>query len=69
MELIALGVIVAVVAGLLWRAHAKHRAAKNALLNQAWHVVMEDPDYDHRRRYEERMRDYEERARKESEGQ
>jgi hypothetical protein len=34
-------------------------------LDRAWRIVLEDPNYPHRRRYEERKRDDEARARKE----
>jgi hypothetical protein len=65
MEFIAIGVIVATVVWVVWRIHAKRRATREAALHQAWHVVLDDPDYAHRRRSEERKHDYEVRARKE----
>lgn len=67
MEFIVIGFIVACVVWFVWRARARNRASKKAVLDQAWHVVLDDPDYTHRRRYEERMREYDERAHKESE--
>ncbi len=60
-------VIVSLVAGVIWiawRARAKSLAAKESALNRAWHEVLDDPQYLHRRRYEERMREDKERVRR-----
>jgi flagellar biosynthesis/type III secretory pathway M-ring protein FliF/YscJ len=78
-EMIELFILVAVIAcivWIIWRARTKRRRAKEAVrkaaeaekkaaLNHAWDVVLSDPNYIHRRRYEERMRDDEAQARKE----
>jgi hypothetical protein len=48
-----------------WRAKKAAEAEKKAALNHAWNVVLSDPNYTHRRRYEERMRNDEAQVRKE----
>jgi ABC-type nickel/cobalt efflux system permease component RcnA len=68
MEFIAIGVIIATAIWVVWRIRAKRRAEREATLHQAWHVVLDDPDYARRRRYEERRHDDEVRARKEANG-
>ena len=68
MEFTAIALIIGGALWIAWRVWAKKRAAKKTVLEKAWHIVLEDPDYPHRREYEERMRDYEERARKEPDG-
>jgi hypothetical protein len=40
------------------------RASKLAALDEAWRIVLADPNYMHRRRYEERMREDEAQLRK-----
>ena len=69
MEFILVVCAIVFVALIVWRmrtkARAKSRATKDAALERAWRIVLEDPNYPHRRRYEERKRDDEARARKE----
>jgi len=75
-ELFILAAVIACIVWILWRVRTKRRAAKAAIrkaeeaarqasLDHAWQVVLNDPNYLHRRRYEERMRDDEMQARKE----
>ncbi len=61
MESTAVGLIVVAVVWLAWRTWAKHCAAQK---DHAWNIVLKEPDNNHRRRYEERLRDYKEQARK-----
>ena len=67
MEILVIIALVVVVISLSVRQRALKKAAKKALLDEAWHVVLNDPNYHHRRNYEERMREDEARIRK-SEG-
>lgn len=67
MEFIVIGVLIIIVGWLAWRVRARRRAtkeAKDAMLHKAWHVVLDDPDYERRRHYEERLHDVEDEARK-----
>ncbi|HZQ11186.1 MAG TPA: hypothetical protein VFB31_00065 [Pseudolabrys sp.] len=67
MEFIAIGVLIVIVAWLARRVWLRRRAtqeAKDAMLHKAWHVVLDDPDYERRRRYEERLHEVEDEARK-----
>jgi FtsZ-interacting cell division protein ZipA len=68
MELIVVILAIACIAWIVWRIWRKKRAstkAKNdAALQRAWRTVLNDPNYTHRRRYEERMHDDEIQVRK-----
>jgi hypothetical protein len=65
MELVILFLVVAGIVWIVWKMRASSRASNAADLDQAWRVVLSDPNYLHRRRYEERKREDEARARKE----
>lgn len=65
MELVILFFVVACIVWIVWKTRANTRASNDAALHQAWRVVLDDPNYLHRRRYEERKREDEARARKE----
>ena len=56
---------IAAIAWIAWRTQIKkRRAAREAELHEAWHTVLEDPAYAHRRRHEERMHNEHAHARK-----
>jgi Flp pilus assembly protein TadB len=69
MEIVVVVAAVACVAWLVWKTRAKRRARTraqtDAALERAWRIVLSDPNYAHRRRYEERMHEDEARVRKE----
>ena len=65
MELGILILVVACIIWIVWKLRASSRASNDAALAQAWRLVLNDPNYLHRRRYEERKRDDDARARKE----
>lgn len=64
MELIVTPFIVAFVVLIVWKIRTKHRSSDQARLDDAWRVVLSDPKYTHRRRYEEYNRKVEAEARK-----
>jgi len=67
--LIIFGVFAGIVL-LVLKLLASFRASKKASevnLEKAWQMVLNDPNYTHRRPHEERKHEYEERARKETE--
>ena len=51
MNLIVILLLMAVVGWIIWRWRAKDRME----LDRAWRLVLEDPNYEHRRRYYERL--------------
>ena len=59
MEIIIILSLVACIVWLLWKLRIKIRAENEAALGEAWRVVLNDPNYLHRRRDEERRRDAE----------
>jgi len=65
MELIIIAGIIVFIVWIIWKVRASNRASRKAALDQAWHVVLSDPNYLQRRRYEERMREDETQARNE----
>ena len=65
MEIVVLFIVVAGIVWIVWKVRADVRASRNADLEHAWRVVLDDPNYAHRRRFEERKREDEARARKE----
>jgi hypothetical protein len=69
MELIIIIATIACIVWIVWRMRAKKRARtqaqSDAVLHRAWRTVLSDPNYTHRKRYEERMHDDEMRVRKE----
>jgi len=65
MEFIVIFVLIVGAVWLVWRIRSSEKASEKAALEEAWDLVLEDPNYDHRRRYEERKRAEEARARKE----
>ncbi len=67
MEIALILALVAVVILLSVRQRTVKTATKKALLDEAWRIVLNDPNYHHRRNYEERMRKDEAQIRK-SEG-
>ena len=42
---------------IVWKARTENRALEKAALDDAWRLVLNDPDYMNRRRCEERKRD------------
>ncbi len=64
MEIVILLFLVVCIVWISWNARTKIRASKKAALDAAWRVVLNDPNYMHRRRYEERMREDKAQARK-----
>jgi hypothetical protein len=65
MELIIIVLVVAGIVWVVWKVRADMRESEEADLDRAWRVVLDDPNYAHRRRFEERKREDEARARKE----
>ena len=57
MEIVIIFILIALVLWIVSRVMAKNRAAKDAALDEAWRVVLGDPDYVQRREREERKRD------------
>jgi len=51
MNLIFILLLMAVVGWIIWRWRAKDRME----LDRAWRLVLEDPNYEHRRRYYEHL--------------
>jgi len=51
MNLIVILLLMAVVGWIIWRWRAKDRME----LDRAWRLVLEDPNYEHRRRYYEHL--------------
>jgi hypothetical protein len=64
MEVIIILFPVIVIVWILWNVRKNNRASKTAALDEAWRIVLDDSNYVHRRRYEERKREDEARARK-----
>ena len=61
MNFIFLLILIAGVGWIIWRWRVKDKMD----LERAWRVVLEDPNYEHRRRYYEHLVDSEKRIRKE----
>ena len=64
MEILVVSVIVAVIVWSVWKTRTKRAASDEARLDEAWRVVLSDPNYQHRRRLEEYNREVEAKARK-----
>jgi hypothetical protein len=64
MEFIVIFSLLACIVWLVMKLRAEKKETKKAKLNEAWRTVLNDPEYIHRRRYEERVRAEEEQARK-----
>jgi len=64
MEIAVIFLLFACVVWLAFKLRAERSADKKAALDEAWRIVMSDPNYIHRRRYEERRRADEAEARK-----
>ena len=64
MEFIVIFLMLACIVWLVMKLRAEKKETKKAKLNEAWRTVLNDPEYIHRRRYEERVRAEEEQARK-----
>jgi len=64
MEFIVIFSMLACIVWLVMKLRAEKKETKKAKLNEAWRTVLNDPEYIHRRRYEERVRAEEEQARK-----
>jgi len=64
MELLIIPLIVGGIGWAVWKVRTKSRANDMARLDEAWRVVLNDPQYMHRRRYEEYHREVEAQARK-----
>jgi hypothetical protein len=63
LELFVVPAIVASIVWALWHVRAKSLTSDKARLKEAWGIVLSDPNYTHRRRYEEYNREVEARAR------
>ena len=61
MNLIVILLLMAVVGWIIWRWRVKDKMD----LDRAWRLVLEDPNYEHRRRYYEHLVNSEKRIRKE----
>ena len=53
MELMILLFVILFILWIVWRILSKNRAVREAALDEAWHIVLSDPDYEHRRQEEE----------------
>jgi uncharacterized protein YpmB len=53
MELMIILFIILFILWMVWRVMAKNRAVHEAALDEAWHIVLSDPDYERRRQEEE----------------
>ena len=63
MEVIVFVLAVGGIAWVAWKVRSKYRAERDAELRRAWNKVLDDPQYAHRRRFEEHMRENEARIR------
>jgi hypothetical protein len=57
MEVIIILFLIACVVWIIWTVQARIRASRKAALDEAWRVVLSDPNYMRRRRFEERKRE------------
>jgi len=64
-EVIIIFLLVALIASLMARAHRAEKHRHEMVLSEAWRVVLDDPHYVHRRRYEEKLREDDLRLKKE----
>lgn len=64
MEFIVIIFIISGIVWMIWTARTSSRAEKLATLDDAWRIVLADPNYMHRRNYEERLRENEAQIRK-----
>jgi hypothetical protein len=53
MELIIILLLISAIGWVIWRAGASIRAEKMAALDDAWRMVLSDPNYERRRQQEE----------------
>ena len=53
MELMIIFFIILFIVWIVWRVLAKNRAVREAALDEAWQIVLNDPDYERRRQEEE----------------
>ena len=65
MEVIIIFLLVALIASLMAHAHRAEKHRHEMVLSEAWRVVLDDPHYVHRRRYEEKLREDDLRLKKE----
>ncbi len=65
MELVIIILLVALIAFLMIRGRRKEKRRHDIALSEAWRIVLDDPHYGHRRRYEEKLREDDLRLRKE----
>ncbi len=52
-EFFAVPLIIALIVWVVWKVRTKKREEEKDRLDEAWHTVLSDPNYLHRRRYEE----------------
>ncbi len=65
MELVIIFLLVALTALLMIRSRRKEKRRHDIALSEAWRIVLDDPHYVHRRRYEEKLREDDLKLRKE----
>ena len=65
MEIIVIFLLVALITFLMVRAQRTEKHRHEMVLSEAWRVVLDDPHYEHRRRYEEKLREDDLRLKKE----
>ena len=53
MELMLILFIILFIVWIVWRIVSKNRAVHEAALDEAWHIVLSDPNYERRRQEEE----------------
>lgn len=65
MEIVVILLLILLIAFLVVRAHRGAKRRQEMVLSDAWRVVLDDPHYEHRRRYEEKLREDDLRLKKE----
>ena len=63
MEILVVSFVAVVAILVAWRMRTKRRASDKVRLDEAWRLVLNDPNYPHRRRIEEFNREVEAKAR------
>ncbi len=65
MEILIILLLIVVIAFFVVRAHGVEKRRHEMALSEAWRLVLDDPHYEHRRRYEEKLRQDDVRLKKE----
>jgi hypothetical protein len=65
MEILVIFLLVALIAFLTVHTQTQKKRRRKMALSEAWRIVLDDPNYEHRRRYEETLREDDLRLKKE----